>query len=79
MNELYIAAGKNAAVMVDRYLSGRQMKVLKHVKLPTVYIEPVAEPHQADGGHAHAHHRAAGLDLCRRSAISMSSGVLMLI
>jgi NADH-quinone oxidoreductase subunit F len=38
-----IAAGKNAAVMVERYLSGRQMKVLKKVKLPTVYIEPAAE------------------------------------
>ena len=38
-----VAAGKNAAVMVERYLSGRQMKVLKRVKLPTVYIEPAAE------------------------------------
>jgi NADH-quinone oxidoreductase subunit F len=38
-----IAAGKNAAVMVERYLSGRQMKVLKKVKLPTIYIEPAAE------------------------------------
>jgi len=38
-----VAAGKNAAVMIDRYLSGRQMKLLKKVKLPSVYIEPLAE------------------------------------
>ncbi|MBN2383283.1 FAD-dependent oxidoreductase [bacterium] len=36
-----IAAGKNAAVMIDRYLSGRQMKLIPKVKLPSVYIEPV--------------------------------------
>ncbi len=47
-----IAAGKNAAVMMDRYLSGKQMKVLKRVKLPTVYIEPVAEPEE-EGEPAH--------------------------
>ena len=38
-----VAAGKNAAVMIDRYLSGRQLKLLKRVKLPTVYIEPAQE------------------------------------
>jgi len=47
-----IAAGKSAAAMVDRYLSGKQMKVLKRVKLPTVYIEPVAEP-EDEGEPAH--------------------------
>ncbi len=37
-----IAAGKNAAVMIDRYVTGKVMKVLPKVKLPGVYVEPVA-------------------------------------
>ncbi len=36
-----IADGKRAALMVDRYLTGRQMKMIKKVKLPSIYIEPV--------------------------------------
>ena len=36
-----IAAGKNAAVMIDRYVTGKVMKVLPRVKLPRVYVEPV--------------------------------------
>jgi NADH-quinone oxidoreductase subunit F len=36
-----IAAGKNAAKMIDRYVSGKVMKVLPKVKLPRVYVEPV--------------------------------------
>lgn len=36
-----IAAGKQAAVMIDRYITGKLMKVLPKVKLPTVYVEPV--------------------------------------
>jgi NADH-quinone oxidoreductase subunit F len=37
-----IAAGKNAAVMIDRYISGKLMKTLNHVKLPKVYVAPVS-------------------------------------
>jgi NADH-quinone oxidoreductase subunit F len=36
-----VAAGKNAAVMIDRFLSGKQLKSIPQVKLPTVYVEPV--------------------------------------
>jgi NADH-quinone oxidoreductase subunit F len=36
-----IADGKRAALMIDRHLTGRQMKVIKKVKLPSIYIEPV--------------------------------------
>jgi NADH-quinone oxidoreductase subunit F len=36
-----IADGKRAALMVDRYLTGRQMKMIKKVKLPSIYIEPL--------------------------------------
>jgi NADH-quinone oxidoreductase subunit F len=36
-----IAAGKHAATMIDRYVTGKLMKILPKVKLPTVYVEPV--------------------------------------
>jgi NADPH-dependent glutamate synthase beta subunit-like oxidoreductase len=36
-----VADGKNAAAMIERYLTGRQMKTLPNVKLPTVYVEPL--------------------------------------
>jgi NADH-quinone oxidoreductase subunit F len=38
-----IAAGKQAAVMIDRYVSGKIMKILPKVKLPSVYVAPVME------------------------------------
>jgi NADH-quinone oxidoreductase subunit F len=37
-----IAAGKRAAAAIGRYLNGRPLKVLPRVKLPAVYVEPVA-------------------------------------
>ncbi|HQJ52953.1 MAG TPA: NADH-ubiquinone oxidoreductase-F iron-sulfur binding region domain-containing protein [Planctomycetota bacterium] len=39
-----IAAGKNAALMIDRFLKGKLMRTLPKVTLPTVYIEPVQLP-----------------------------------
>jgi NADPH-dependent glutamate synthase beta subunit-like oxidoreductase len=36
-----IADGKRAALMIDRYLTGRQLKMIKKVKLPSIYIEPL--------------------------------------
>lgn len=36
-----IADGKRASVMIDRYLTGRQMKMIKKVRLPSIYIEPL--------------------------------------
>jgi NADH-quinone oxidoreductase subunit F len=36
-----VAAGKQAAAMIDRYVTGKLMKLLPKVKLPTVYVEPV--------------------------------------
>jgi len=36
-----IAAGKNAAAMIHNYVSGKLLKVLPKVKLPSFYIEPV--------------------------------------
>jgi NADH-quinone oxidoreductase subunit F len=37
-----IAAGKNAARMIANYVSGRLLRTLPKVKLPSVYIEPAA-------------------------------------
>ncbi|BDU73229.1 NADH-ubiquinone oxidoreductase-F iron-sulfur binding region domain-containing protein [Mesoterricola silvestris] len=53
-----VAAGKNAAVMIDRHLTGRQLKVLPKVALPTVYVPPVdAGEEEGEGpGRAHAPH-----------------------
>lgn len=36
-----VAAGRNAAHMIDQYLSGRQLRRLKAVTLPRVYVPPV--------------------------------------
>jgi NADH-quinone oxidoreductase subunit F len=44
-----VAAGKNAAVMIERYLTGKQLKLLPKVKLPTVYVEPLAEGEEDEG------------------------------
>lgn len=38
-----IASGRKAAVMIDRYVSGKLMKILPKVQLPGVYIQPVGE------------------------------------
>ncbi|MDR0843290.1 MAG: FAD-dependent oxidoreductase [Acidobacteriota bacterium] len=45
-----VAAGKKAAVMIDRYLSGKLLRDLPQVKLPTVYIAPVATDTDEDAG-----------------------------
>ncbi|MDO8943693.1 MAG: FAD-dependent oxidoreductase, partial [Desulfobacterales bacterium] len=37
-----IAAGKNAAIMMDRYMTGKQLRKLDKVLLPTVYVAPVS-------------------------------------
>ena len=36
-----IAAGKRAAVMIDRYINGQEMKQPPEVTLPKVYVEPI--------------------------------------
>jgi NADH-quinone oxidoreductase subunit F len=36
-----LAAGKKAAVMIDRFVRGRIMKVLPKLQLPSHYIEPI--------------------------------------
>jgi NADH-quinone oxidoreductase subunit F len=53
-----VAAGKNAAVMIDRQLTGRQLKVLPKVLLPTTYVPPFAgaEDEPEATGRAHPPH-----------------------
>jgi NADH-quinone oxidoreductase subunit F len=38
-----IADGKRAALMIDRYLGGKQLKMIKKVRLPSLFIEPLAD------------------------------------
>jgi NADH-quinone oxidoreductase subunit F len=53
-----IASGKSAAIMIDRYLSGKQLKKLERVVLPTVYVPPVGneEEGEAAAGRIHPEH-----------------------
>jgi NADH-quinone oxidoreductase subunit F len=41
-----VAAGKNAAVMIDRYLKGKMLRLLPTVVLPSVYVAPVEAPEE---------------------------------
>jgi NADPH-dependent glutamate synthase beta subunit-like oxidoreductase len=43
-----IADGKRAALMIDRFLGGRQLKMIKKVRLPSVYIEPIMADEDED-------------------------------
>jgi NADH-quinone oxidoreductase subunit F len=44
-----IAVGKQAAAMIDRYVSGKLLKVLPKVKLPTLYVEPFTDVDEETG------------------------------
>jgi NADPH-dependent glutamate synthase beta subunit-like oxidoreductase len=44
-----VAAGKQAAVMIDHYLTGKLLKTLPKVRLPSVYVEPRMETASDDG------------------------------
>ncbi|MCK4763722.1 MAG: FAD-dependent oxidoreductase [Candidatus Aminicenantes bacterium] len=44
-----IAAGKKAAFMIDRHLSGEALEIIPQVKLPEVYIEPTQESDEEAG------------------------------
>ena len=52
-----IGAGKRAAMMIDRYVTGKLLKVLPKVKLPTVFIAPAGD--LEDEGSAHPAGRVA--------------------
>jgi NADH-quinone oxidoreductase subunit F len=44
-----IAVGKQVATMIDRYVSGKLMKILPKVKLPSIYVEPFMEVDEETG------------------------------
>ncbi len=47
-----VAAGKKAAVMIDRYLSGTTLRQPGTARLPHIYVEPVGPPGDGNGnGH----------------------------
>jgi len=45
-----VAAGKNAAVMIDRYIQGRQLRLLPSVALPATYIPPYSTDEEEGEG-----------------------------
>jgi len=50
-----VAAGKNAAIMIDRYIQGKQLKQLPAVALPTEYIAPFSTEEEEGEGPARLH------------------------
>ena len=44
-----IAAGKNAAVMIDRFVQGKQLKALPVVSLPREYVPPFGSGEEEEG------------------------------
>jgi NADH-quinone oxidoreductase subunit F len=44
-----VAVGKQAATMMDRYVSGKLMKALSKVKLPSIYVEPFMDVDEESG------------------------------
>ena len=52
-----IAAGKDAALMIDRWLHGRQLKRLPQVPLPTVFIAPPVEAEEGEAAPAQRVHQ----------------------
>jgi NADH-quinone oxidoreductase subunit F len=53
-----VAAGKNAAIMIDRLIQGKQLRQLPAVQLPTVYVPPFSldEEEGETPGRAHPPH-----------------------
>ncbi len=52
-----IAAGKDAALMIDRYVHGRQLKRLPRVLLPTVFVAPPVDGEESDAAPAQRVHQ----------------------
>ncbi|MHB8079726.1 MAG: FAD-dependent oxidoreductase [Candidatus Krumholzibacteriia bacterium] len=52
-----IAAGKDAALMIDRHLRGRQLKRLPRVLLPTVFVAPPVESEESEAAPAQRVHQ----------------------
>jgi NADPH-dependent glutamate synthase beta subunit-like oxidoreductase len=50
-----VAAGKNAAIMIDRYIQGKQLKQLPSVALPTEYIAPFSTDEEEGEGPGRMH------------------------
>ena len=64
-----VAAGKNAAVMIERYLTGKQLKSLPAVSLPSVYVPAYADEGESLEGEAtgRAHPAHLGLEARQKS------------
>jgi NADH-quinone oxidoreductase subunit F len=71
-----IAAGKDAAVMIDRWLHGRQLKRLPKVVLPSVFVAPPVEAEEPDAAPAaRVHQPCLGAAARRGSFAEVELGV----
>ena len=50
-----VASGRDAALMIDRYLTGRQLKLLTEVAMPRDYVQPWAAEDEEGGAVGRAH------------------------
>jgi NADH-quinone oxidoreductase subunit F len=60
-----IADGKRAALMIDRYLAGKELRLIPKVRLPMVYVEPVGDQEESETMGARA--TEPRLPACQRS------------
>jgi len=69
-----IAAGKRAALMIDRYLRCEAMELPVHPKLPSVYVEPLAvDPEEMRGSRVET--PRASVDWRRRNFAEVEVGL----
>jgi NADPH-dependent glutamate synthase beta subunit-like oxidoreductase len=73
-----IAAGKNAAVMLQNFVSGKLLKQLPKSKLPSVYVEPVlvaGEEEEGDVTVARAKQPHLSIEARRHSFVEVELGI----
>jgi NADPH-dependent glutamate synthase beta subunit-like oxidoreductase len=69
-----VAAGKRAALMIGRYVQGKQLRILPHIALPDVYLAPVGSGEEENEGGARVHAPLApvGARVCGFSEVELS-------
>jgi NADH-quinone oxidoreductase subunit F len=70
-----IADGKRAALMIDRYLAGKQLRLLDKVRLPMVYVEPIGDAEEGELGVERAAERMLPVGERRESFAEVALGL----
>jgi NADH-quinone oxidoreductase subunit F len=65
-----IAAGKDVALMIDRYLHGRQLRRLPKVALPTVFVAPPVDSDEGEGAPSARVHQPCLAAILRREGFA---------